>query len=101
MMSIFSIIIPIYNCEAYLRECVTSFFLQTFDNQYEIISVDDGSLDSSGSIADELSKQYEYVRSYHKANGGAASARNYGIRKAAGDYILFIDGDDTVVKIHI
>lgn len=92
----FSVIIPVYQSERYLIDCVNSILVQVFDNSYEIILVDDGSLDSSGIIADDLAKQYECVKSYHKSNGGAASARNYGLQKASGDYVLFIDGDDTV-----
>ena len=92
----FSVIIPVYQSEKYITDCVKSVLNQSFDGSYEIILIDDGSLDSSGVIADDLAKQNEFVKSYHKTNGGAASARNYGLQKASGDYVLFIDGDDTV-----
>lgn len=92
----YSFIVPVYGCEAYLEACVDSILAQKGSHSFEIILVDDGARDSSGEIADRLSRQHACVRTFHKENGGAASARNYGLRQAEGDYILFIDGDDTV-----
>lgn len=92
----YSIIIPVYGCEKYLESCVQSVLNQKGDHSYEIILVDDGSKDRSGEIADKYAEQYEQIKTVHKENGGAASARNRGIREARGEYILFIDGDDTV-----
>ncbi len=92
----YSFIVPVYNCEAYLKECVESILGQSGDQIFEVILVDDGAKDRSGQIAEELAESYPKVRAFHKENGGAASARNYGLEKAEGEYILFIDGDDTV-----
>ncbi len=88
-----SVVIPVYNVEKYLRGCIDSVLMQTFDN-YEIILVDDGTPDSSGIICDEYAEKYENVRVIHKANGGLSSARNAGILNANGEYLLFIDSDD-------
>lgn len=92
----YSFIIPVYNCEKYLESCVLSILKQTENYDFEIVLIDDGSLDKGGSIADELADRYYNVRTFHKENGGAASARNKGISVARGKYILFIDGDDTI-----
>lgn len=89
----FSIIIPIYNVEQYLHECVDSVLTQTFSD-IEIILVDDGSPDHSGSICDEYQKKDSRVRVIHKQNGGLSDARNAGIRVARGEYLLFLDSDD-------
>lgn len=89
----FSIIIPVYNVEKYLNQCVNSVLNQSFTS-YEIILVDDGSLDNSGKICDEISFGKDRVRVYHKKNGGLSDARNYGLRNASGEYILFLDSDD-------
>lgn len=92
----YSFIVPVYNCDAYLKDCVASILNQSGDHSFEVILVDDGARDRSGQIAEELAGECSRVRTFHKENGGAASARNYGIGKAAGKYILFVDGDDTV-----
>lgn len=89
----FSIIIPIYNMEKYLEKCINSIICQKFDG-YEIILVDDGSRDSSFQIAQKLSEQYRNIKCFKKENGGVASARNYGIEKAEGEYLIFLDADD-------
>lgn len=91
----FSIIIPVYNCAMYLENCVSSILAQTVCD-YEILLIDDGSKDESGRLCDELAARDSRIRVFHKENGGAASARNYGLDRAAGRYILFIDGDDTI-----
>lgn len=91
-----SIIIPVYNVEKYLQECVKSIIECNFEN-YEIILVDDGSTDNSSMICDELEKKYHTTISViHKNNGGLSSARNEGIKNAHGKYLMFIDSDDKI-----
>ncbi len=89
----FSVIIPIYNVEKYLRECVDSVLSQTF-RDIEIILVDDGSPDACPQICDEYAKNTPFVKVIHKKNGGLSDARNYGINEARGEYLLFLDSDD-------
>lgn len=93
----FSIILPIYNVEKYLKECVDSIQAQTFKD-YEIILVDDGSNDSSPAICDELASNDERIKVIHKSNGGQSTARNIGLEKAAGDYIIYLDSDDFITS---
>ena len=89
----FSIIIPVYNVERYLEECLLSVVGQTYKD-FEIILVDDGSPDSCPEICDEWAKKDSRVKVIHKENGGLSDARNKGIDIACGDYILFLDSDD-------
>ncbi|MBQ8840656.1 MAG: glycosyltransferase [Clostridia bacterium] len=88
-----SIIVPIYNVEKYLNQCIESILAQTMTD-YEVILVDDGSLDNSGAICDEYAQKHDNVFAFHKENGGLSDARNYGVSKAQGQYIIFIDSDD-------
>lgn len=88
-----SIIIPIYNVENYLEDCVESVKKQTYKN-VEIILVDDGSTDNSGEICDKYEKLDERIKVFHKSNGGLSDARNVGIEKATGQFICFLDSDD-------
>ncbi len=90
-----SVIVPVYNTEAYLPACVESLLRQTHE-ALELIFVDDGSTDGSAAILDAYAKQDTRVRVIHKPNGGVSSARNAGIGAATGDYIGFVDSDDTV-----
>ena len=90
-----SIIVPVYNVEQYLERCVESLINQTYKN-IEIILVDDGATDNSGQLCDELAQRDPRIVVYHKENGGLSDARNYGIDKASGDYIGFIDSDDFI-----
>lgn len=90
-----SIILPVYNVEAYLRRCVESLLAQTFTD-FELLLVDDGSTDDSGKICDEYAKKDSRVRVFHKENGGVASARQLGVDKAKGEYSIHADGDDWV-----
>ncbi|MBQ4510326.1 MAG: glycosyltransferase family 2 protein [Clostridia bacterium] len=88
-----SIIIPVYNVEAYLKDCIDSILMQSMQD-YEIILVDDGSTDKSGNLCDEFASKRENIFAYHKENGGPSDARNYGIEKSNGEYIVFVDSDD-------
>lgn len=90
-----SIIVPVYNVENYLRKCVDSIICQTY-KRIEIILVDDGSTDSSGAICDNYLERDDRIVVYHKKNGGLSSARNYGIERAHGKYIGFVDSDDYI-----
>ena len=96
-MNEFSFIIPVYNVEDCLKRCVNSIISQEYDqSKIEIILVDDGSLDNSGKLCDDLSNEYNNVISVHKENGGLSDARNYGLRIASKDYIVFVDSDDYI-----
>lgn len=91
-----SVVVPIYNLSKFLPRCFESLLKQTIDN-YEIILVDDGSTDDSGTLCDQYHNEYkEFVRCIHKRNGGLSSARNAGIDAANGKYIIFPDPDDWV-----
>lgn len=93
----FSVILPIYNVEKYLSECIDSILCQTYSD-FELILVDDGSKDSSGRICDEYSQKDSRIKVLHKENGGLSDARNFGTERASGDYIVYIDSDDYVVS---
>lgn len=90
-----SVIVAMYNVESYIDRCLSSLANQTFEN-FEIIVVNDGSTDGSGETANSFANIYENVTVYNKTNGGLSSTRNYGLTKAKGQYVLFIDGDDFV-----
>lgn len=92
-MIFISVVIPIYNVEKYLEECIQSIVTQTF-RDIEMILVDDGSTDSSGLICDQWMQKDERIKVIHKKNGGLSSARNAGIDAARGKYIIFVDSDD-------
>lgn len=92
-----SVIIPIYNVEEYLGQCIESVLNQSY-NKLEIILVDDGSTDRSGIICDDFKAIDNRIVVIHKQNGGAASARNMGLSVAKGEYIGFVDSDDYVDK---
>lgn len=89
----FSIIIPVYNTEKYLKKCLDSVFNQTYNN-YEVIAINDGSTDNS----EELIKKYDNLIYLKQANQGLSMARNNGIKKANGDYLIFLDSDDYIEK---
>ena len=91
----FSIIVPIYNIEEYIEQCVNSLLMQNYDN-YEIILVDDGGKDRCPQICDEFAQRSNKIKVIHKNNGGLVSARNAGVEIATGDYIGYVDGDDWV-----
>lgn len=90
-----SVIVPIYNIASYLEECVRSVLAQTFPD-FELLLIDDGSKDGSGRIADGFAAHDHRVRVFHKTNGGLSDARNYGLKRAVGEYVQFIDGDDFI-----
>lgn len=92
-MPFFSIIIPVFNVELYLEECVRSVLTQTFSG-FEVILVDDGSTDSSGCLCDQLAKEDSRIKVIHNPNGGASDARNTGLKISTGNYVLFLDSDD-------
>lgn len=97
MNDLISVIVPIYNVEAYLDECIESICDQTYENT-EIILIDDGSTDNSGKIADNWAKKDARCTVYHKKNEGLSAARNDGIKAAKGTYLIFVDSDDLIEK---
>lgn len=97
MEKLVSVIVPVYNSEKYLEECIESILNQTYTN-IELLLVDDGSSDDSGIICKRYAEKDERVLYFYKKNGGVSSTRNYGIEKSKGRYIVFIDGDDLIGK---
>lgn len=96
-MELISIIVPIYNVEKYLSECLDSIINQTYKN-LEIILIDDGSTDNSGKICDKYAKKDKRIVVIHRTNGGVSSARNLGLKIANGSYIGFVDADDWIAN---
>ena len=90
-----SVIVPVYNVTPYLAQCLDSIVNQTYRN-LEIILVDDGSTDESGAICDRYAEQDSRIQVVHKENGGLSSARNAGLDKMTGEWVLFIDSDDWI-----
>lgn len=97
MSCLLSIIIPVYQVEAYLKRCVDSVLAQKFQS-YEIILVNDGSPDSSPEICDDYAQQYPHISVIHKPNGGLSEARNVGLLAARGEYVFFPDSDDWLIS---
>ena len=95
-----SMIVPVYNVEAFLRECLESIEGQSFLN-YEVLIINDGSTDGSAKIAQEFVDKYDNWHLIHKENGGLSSARNAGIARAKGEYICFVDSDDYIEKDYV
>jgi glycosyltransferase involved in cell wall biosynthesis len=91
-----SVIVPIYNTENYLRECLDSLVQQTYSN-VEIILVDDGSTDGSFAICKEYESRFDNIILFHKENGGGGSARNLALDYVTGDYVTFVDSDDWII----
>lgn len=100
MKNLVSIIVPVFNTEKYLRRCVESLLNQDYKN-IEILLIDDGSSDKSGEICEEYSKNFSFVKTFHKTNGGASSARNIGLSQIKGEFFCFVDSDDFVEKDYI
>ena len=90
-----SVIVPVYKVEKYLRQCLDSLAAQTLDD-IEIIIVDDGSPDGCPAMCDAWAEKDERIKVIHKPNGGLSSARNAGLVKASGEYVFFLDSDDTI-----
>lgn len=90
-----SVVVPIYNVENYLRQCIDSILIQTHKN-LDIILIDDGSIDSSGHIADEYAQSDTRITVVHKNNKGLSDARNVGTKIAKGDYLFYLDSDDYI-----
>lgn len=95
-----SIIIPIYNVERYLRQCIDSILAQTFTD-FELLLIDDGSPDGCPAICDEYAEKDARIRVFHKQNGGVTSARNKGLNNANGNWIIYIDGDDWIEPTYV
>lgn len=93
----FSIVVPVYNVEEYLAKCLDSILNQTY-RDFEVIVVNDGTPDNSQAIIDKYAKNDKRIKSYIKKNGGLSDARNFGVKKANGEYLLFVDSDDTINK---
>ena len=91
--ALISVIVPVYNAEKYLAECVQSIISQTYRN-LEIILVDDGSKDSSGSICDSFAEKDSRIKVIHQENAGVSAARNHGLDECHGEYVSFVDSDD-------
>ncbi len=98
--SLVSIIVPVYNVEKYLEQCISSILEQTYTN-FELILVDDGSTDKSGDICDEWFKKDSRIKVFHQRNQGLSAARNRGIELAKGEYFCFVDSDDFVTKEYV
>lgn len=92
-----SIIIPVYNVEKYLDDCLKSIISQSYKD-WEMILIDDGSTDSSGEICDKYATKFQNIFTIHKQNGGVSSARNAGIKQAQGDWLFFCDADDILFE---
>ncbi len=96
----FSIIIPVYNASAYIHQCLDSVFSQSFQD-FEVIAVDDGSNDESLKICEDYCKENDNFTVLGKRNGGASSARNVGLSKMRGDYLILLDSDDFWISDHV
>lgn len=94
-MKTISVIVPVYNVELYLENCINSIINQTYKN-LEIILVDDGSPDRCGQICDDFAQKDSRIKVIHKENGGVSAARNEGLNVATGDYVCFFDADDYI-----
>lgn len=95
-----SVVVPVYNVEKYLRQCIDSILSQTYKN-IELILVDDGSPDNCGAICDEYQKKYNNIKVIHKENAGLGMARNSGLEIATGDFVYFLDSDDYIANDEI
>ncbi|MBR1470301.1 MAG: glycosyltransferase [Lachnospiraceae bacterium] len=99
-METISVIVPVYQAEAFLENCIESILHQE-DTGYELLLVDDGSTDASPEICDRYAGEYPQVRAVHMQNKGAAAARNYGIEQAKGELLTFVDSDDEIAPAHL
>lgn len=92
-MTEISVIVAIYNADGYLSKCLNSIKLQTF-RDFEVLMVDDGSTDNSLSVCEQYAKEDARFKYFHKENGGVASARNFGLKRVTGKYVIHADADD-------
>lgn len=99
-MPLISVIVPVYNAESTLRQCVDSILSQEFED-FELLLIDDGSKDGSPAICDEYASKDWRVKAFHKQNGGVSSARNLGIEQAKGEWVVFVDSDDYISKNYL
>ncbi|PKM67614.1 MAG: hypothetical protein CVU94_06250 [Firmicutes bacterium HGW-Firmicutes-19] len=95
MNHLVSVIVPIYNVERFLERCIESIMHQTYKN-FEIIAIDDGSTDESAAILDQWAQKDQRIKATHQSNVGVAATRNIGLKLASGEYVLFVDSDDTI-----
>lgn len=95
-----SVIVPVYNAERYLQQCISSIIAQTFTN-FELLLIDDGSSDESGNICEKYAANDSRIRVFHVKNGGASLARNLGLDVAVGEFVTFIDADDWVTSSYL
>ena len=95
MNTMLSIIVPAYNVEKYLSDCLNSILASTY-RDFEILLIDDGSVDSTGDICDQFQREHAQIKVFHTENRGLPSARNLGIENASGQFIGFVDADDLV-----
>jgi len=100
MDDLISVIVPIYNAEKYLKECLESILEQTYKN-LEILLIDDGSTDNSSEIVERYKKVDDRIKVFVQENGGQSKARNLGIQNARGSYLVFVDSDDVIGKNHL
>ena len=98
--ALISVIVPVYNVENYLYKCISSIITQSYGN-FELILIDDGSIDKSGEICDSFSEKDNRIKVIHKVNEGVSSARNYGLKQARGEYICFVDSDAYVLNDYL
>ena len=94
-MTRISVIVPVYNADLYIKDCIESILRQSF-RDFELILVDDGSLDRSGEICDAYEKKDSRIRVIHQTNQGQAAARNHAIKIAKGEWVCFVDSDDLI-----
>lgn len=100
MLPKISIIVPVYNAEQYISQCINSILSQSYTN-YELLLINDGSKDNSGKLCDEYARKDPRIKVFHKTNGGVSSARNLGLAKARGKYVTFIDSDDYILEEYL
>lgn len=98
MSSIVSVIIPVYNVEKYLAQCIESVLRQNY-RWFEILLINDGSTDSSQSICEAFAAKDSRIKVLNKPNEGLSSARNYGLKHAIGEYVIFLDSDDYWISL--
>lgn len=100
MSPVVSIIVPVYNAEKTLRRCVDSILKQSYRN-WELLLIDDGSIDASALICDNYTLSDKRIKVFHKINAGVSSARNIGLENARGEWITFVDSDDCVKDVYL